>query len=178
METHKAFAYYWTIDEEEHDVTVIRVYCITENNETIVLRIHDFTPYVYLELPESNQLGPIRWTAHSASQLAMQIAEKVGKHAPIKTSLLMKKKLYYCQIDPETKKEREFPFLLCAFSSHEDVRKYSYRVSGRHYFVRGIGSVRCKVHEQDANPILQLVCHRRPSNRRVDSVQRQAGKRW
>lgn len=161
METHKAFTYYWTIDEEEHEVTVIRVYCLTEDKKTIVLRIDDFTPYVYLELPEKNQAGDIAWTAHSAGMLANQIAEKVGKHAPIKTSLLMKKKLYYCQLEKGRKKEKEFPFLLCAFSSHEDVRKYSYRVSGRQYFVRGIGSVRCKVHEQDANPILQLVCHRK-----------------
>ena len=78
MENHKAFAYYWTIDEEEHDVTVIRVYCITEDDKTIVLKISDFTPYVYLELPQRNQQGKILWDSHSASVLASQIAEKVG----------------------------------------------------------------------------------------------------
>ena len=42
------FSYYWYVDEKEKDVTSIRVYGLDENNKNICLRIHDFTPYIYL----------------------------------------------------------------------------------------------------------------------------------
>ena len=155
------FPYFWHLDDRNTEVTVIRVYAINKNNETVVLCINDFTPYVYLELPERNEAGSIKWDARNAQALSDKIAERCPKYRAIKTSFLFKKRLYYCQRTKDTKKEKMYPYLLLAFSSSEDRKKFGWFVSGKTYNVVGIGKVRCRVHEQDASPILQLVCHRK-----------------
>lgn len=61
MEKCTMFPYSWHMDEKEEDVTSIRVYGLNESNENICVRINNFTPFVYLELPEN-----IPWTASKA----------------------------------------------------------------------------------------------------------------
>ena len=61
MTIDKMFSYSWTIDPKETEITAIRVYGINENNENICLRINNFTPFIYLELPEN-----IQWNTKNA----------------------------------------------------------------------------------------------------------------
>ena len=53
MHTGIFFSYSWHIDDEETEVTCMRVYGLDENNKNICLRIDNFTPYVYIELPDN-----------------------------------------------------------------------------------------------------------------------------
>lgn len=46
------FVYAWHIDEHQKDVTSIRAYGLSSDNKNVCIRIDDFTPYVYLELPD------------------------------------------------------------------------------------------------------------------------------
>jgi len=56
------FPYFWYLDERNKEVTVIRVYCLDQNNRVICLMINDFTPYIYLELPKKTNGGSdITW---------------------------------------------------------------------------------------------------------------------
>lgn len=125
--------------------------------------INDFTPYIYLELPKRTNSGAeITWDERKAQKLADKIVTRCGSHRPIKTSFLFKKKLYYCQRSNNAiNKEDTFPFLLLAFSSTEDRKRYVWKVSGKTFDVMGLGKITVKSHEQDANPMLQLVCHRK-----------------
>ena len=50
--TSSVFPYFWHWDDNEKEVTVFRIYALTKDNKTVVLRINDFTPYCFLELPE------------------------------------------------------------------------------------------------------------------------------
>lgn len=140
----KVFPYYWYLDEKETEFTCIEIYCLDKNNKTVVLRVDDFTPYVYLELDNR-----YKWTA-GRSQSLIDSFESIVK--PVKTSLVYKKKLYFYQ---GTKK---FPYLLLAFNNYQHVKKFSWKISGKTRRLVGVGAVKCKVHEQNANPILQLTC--------------------
>lgn len=157
------FPYFWYLDERNKEVTVIRVYCLDQNNKVICLMINDFTPYIYLELPKKTNGGSdITWDERKAQKLSDKIVTRCGSHRPIKTSFLHKKKLYYCQrFASNLQKETMFPFLLLAFSSTEDRKRFVWKVSGKSFDVMGMGKITVKAHEQDANPILQLACHRK-----------------
>jgi DNA polymerase elongation subunit (family B) len=155
------FPYFWHHDENEKEVTVFRIYALTKENKTVVLRVNDFTPYSYLELPIEIDGNPIVWDSAKAQILTDAINSRRKTSGPIKTRFLYKKKLYYSQMDLKEKKEKLFPYLLLAFSSTQDRKFYSYAVHGKKFFARGIGNVPCRVHEEDASAILQFTCHRK-----------------
>ena len=159
-QTKIAFTYYWTLDERDEDMCIIRIYCLDKNNKNIVLIIDNFTPYIYLELPTQNLHGNINWTTTKAQNLIDQINENVGYCKPLKSNFIYKKKLYYCNYDYSTKKEKVFPYLLLTFQSKKHMKSFKY-IAERQYYVPGFGKVRGKVHEMDASPILQFVCHRK-----------------
>ena len=164
METNSVkdtvFTYYWTLDEDDDDKTVIRIYCLDKNNKTIVLIIDDFTPYIYLELPQKNRNGTINWNTSLSQILVNQINDKIGYAKPIKTSFLYKKKLYYSHYNTKTKKEDLFPYLLLTFQSRKYAKIFRYAAE-KQYYVSGLGKIKAKVHEIDATPILQFICHRK-----------------
>jgi DNA polymerase elongation subunit (family B) len=152
--THKIFPYSWHIDEKQEERTIIRIYGLNEKSQSISVTINDFTPYIYLELPEK-----IEWNETRANMLGKKIDDICGKFRPLKKCLSFKKKLYYANV---TQKQnyytyRKFPFLMLSFSSPLDIKKVMYRLN-KPMIVSGIGTVHVKVHEQDANAILQLVC--------------------
>ncbi len=160
MKKRTVFPYFWHWDKNEKEVTVFRVYCLDKQNKTVVMKINDFTPYCYLELPTEIDGQPFVWDTIKAQLLTNSIKNKLRSHEPIKTAFTMKKKLYYCNIDPATKKAKMFPYLMLAFSSPDDRRSYTYTVNKKRFFVRGIGSVYCKIHEEDASALLQFYSHR------------------
>ena len=61
MERKKFFPYSWHVDEDEEEITSIRIYGLDEKDENVCVRVDDFTPYVYIELPER-----IHWDAGKA----------------------------------------------------------------------------------------------------------------
>jgi DNA polymerase elongation subunit (family B)/intein/homing endonuclease len=153
MEKHNFFTYSWHLDEDEEEITSIRIYGVDEKNENVCIRVNDFTPYVYIELPEYIT------TVSKAQLIGNKIDEIAGLTKPLKKTLVMKKKLYYAQINKNTNKPLLFPYLCCSFSNQKDIRFLSYKIN-KPMNILGIGIVRLKMHEQNANPILQLTCCR------------------
>lgn len=152
MEQNKFFVYSWGIDETETEITAIRIYGINENNMNVCVRVNNFTPYVYIELPEK-----ITWTASNANLVGSKIDEMLKKCRPLKKVFEMKKKLYGAHLDSNGEKKL-FPYLCCYFSSRNDIKALLNNLR-KPIFISGIGSTKLKVHEQDADPILQLVCN-------------------
>ena len=58
MQTDSFFPYSWHIDEAETDITSIRIYGLNNTNENVCLRVDNFTPYVYIELPTKGMHCP------------------------------------------------------------------------------------------------------------------------
>ena len=65
------FPYSWYLDEEEENRTIIRIYGLDKSNKSVCCIVDDFTPYVYLELPDS-----IDWNETRAMILGNKIDEK------------------------------------------------------------------------------------------------------
>jgi DNA polymerase elongation subunit (family B) len=150
MNRNTFFTYNWFVDDSETDITAIRVYGIGENNENICVRINDFTPYVYIELPTH-----IPWNDMKAQLLGNKIDEIMGKHKPLKKCLMWKQKLYGAHLN-EDGSRKKFPYLFCSFSNKNDYKSLSYTIQKKNIIVSGIGAVKLRMHEQDADPILQL----------------------
>ena len=94
MESKIFYPYSWTYEEDNEEETNIRIYGITKDNGNMCLRINNFTPYVYIELP-----GNIKWTSEKAQLLGSKIDEKMRDKKPLKKNLVFKKKLYYANMD-------------------------------------------------------------------------------
>jgi len=141
------------MDEKEEDVTSIRVYGLNESNENICVRINNFTPFVYLELPEN-----IPWTASKAQMICNKLDNLLGDKKPLVKRLMYKKRLYYAHINPNGKR-KTFPYLFLSFSHHSDIRNMSYKIR-KPINVIGVGIIKLKMHEQDASPILQFTSYR------------------
>jgi DNA polymerase elongation subunit (family B) len=154
MEKHRFFTYGWHIDEDEEDITSIRIYGINNENENVCVRVNNFTPYVYLELPER-----IQWTEARAQMVGNKLDELTGQKKPLAKCLVYKKKLYGAHMDKNNKPNKVFPFMFCKFSNHGDIKNLGYKLR-RKINVTGLGQMTLKIHEQNADPILQLTCCR------------------
>ena len=149
MNNDSLFSYYWFEDVRETEITSIRVYGVNKN-KSICLIIDDFRPYVYLELPEKHN-----WTSNKAKLLTNKINDSLKTYKPLFTELRWKYKLYGAHLDEEGKKKK-FPYLYCEFSNKADIQKLYYSVK-KGFTLSGMGTMNLKIHEQDADPILQLV---------------------
>jgi len=153
------FIYNWFIDNKDEDTTKLRAYALDKNNKNICLHVSDFTPYVYIELPQN-----IEWTERKAQLLGNKLDEELGEHAPLKKCLIMKHKLYGAYINEKTGKRKLFPYLFCSFASRMHISRYLGPRLRRAINVQGVGYVKMKIHEGDADQILQLVsCRDIPS---------------
>ena len=160
MQTGLFFPYSWHLDDEQTEVTHIRAYGLDENNKNVCLRVDDFTPYVYIELPLEVQPSnkQINWNAAKAQLVGNKINEMLKDKKPVSMKLMMKKKLYGAYFD-ENKKRKLFPYLFCNFYSKHDIRRLFY-MTQKSIHVVGLGAMKLKVHESDADPTLQFTCCR------------------
>lgn len=170
MEKFTMFPYSWHMDEDEEDVTAMRVYGLDNNNENVCVRIDNFTPFVYLELPEN-----VPWTASKAQQVGNKLDAMLGDRKPLVKRLMYKKRLYYAHLDQKGRRKK-FPYLFLSFSHQSDIRNMSYKIR-RPLNIIGIGNIKVKMHEQDASPILQFVSYRNVSTAGwIDFVGKRIGK--
>lgn len=154
--TTRFFPYSWHHDTTEEEVTLIRVYGLNEHNETICVCISDFTPYMYIELPDTvpwnNSRARIEGLRENLEQLVY------GNGAPVKTTLEYKYKLYGVHIQQDGRRKK-FPYLKCEFATKSDCDKFRYRIRNG-VNVPGVGHVdELKTHEYKADPVLQLICN-------------------
>lgn len=149
------YVYYSCLDEKESEVTSIRMYGLGEKQQNICIRINNFTPYVYIELPAN-----IEWTEAKAQLISRKIDQIMGGAKPLKKALIHRYKLYGANLTADGSR-RKFPYLFCSFSSKNDIQILCSRLRKDIGTIVGIGTqIKLKVHEQDASPILQLICAR------------------
>ncbi len=157
MEKYDLFPYYWYIDDDQDEITSIRVYGLDKNNNNICLHIDNFTPFCYLQLPID-----IPWNDSSIKLLSNKIDEQMKERKPLNKVLVFKHKLYGANISTDNKKKK-FPFLFCKFSTKNDMEVLEKFVNRFSFLVTGLGNVKVKMHEHNADPILQLTSFRKIS---------------
>jgi len=153
MQEVKFFSYDWVVnDDEDENRVVIDIYGIDKQNNTLCVHVTDFTPYCYIELPPT-----IQWDEIKVKMFEDKLRKILGKRSSLqKCELKMKRKLYYANFTKD-KKPILFPFILCSFKTFKEVKFLTYTLKNS-LFVSGIGKVSIKIHEDNATPILQLVC--------------------
>jgi DNA polymerase elongation subunit (family B) len=153
MEQHNIFPYDWNLintDDEELDHTLIRVYGLNEKNETIVLLIRDFQPYVYVEVPSYFK------EQHAIALKNIFLEKLKPTQHPTSIKLVLKKKLYGADFDMNGERKL-FPFLHVTFKTPEHIKAFGKLIRfGKHW--PGLGNMRLKIHEDNAHPVLQLCC--------------------
>ena len=147
------YTYSWNIDNSQEEITIIRIYCLSEDNKSVCIRVEDFTPYVYIELPTR-----INWSnIENKKKLINKMNEILRTNKSINNSIVYKYKLYYSNMN-ENKERIKFPFLFCTFNHKNDIKRLV-NMTRKPLRINGIvGEIKLKIHEQDANEILQFVC--------------------
>lgn len=150
------FAYSWSVDKKETEITIMRIYGLTKDNENICVIVEDFLPYIYLELPDNIQwITDLKSKAPTlaTTQLCSRINEIMRAQKPIKIEIQYKKRLYYATL--KNGKKRLYPYLKCYFSNTNDARILSYKIRAD-IFLQSVGRIKLKMHENNASPVLQL----------------------
>lgn len=135
---HDMFAYYWIVDPNVDEQTVIRIYGIDGDGKNICLNVVNFTPFCYIELPS------IDAAAH---------VQSIVQHQCVETKVVFKKHLYNVYNDTD----ETSPFIHCRCASKKNINIITHIVNKRGIFIPGYGNCFLKVHEIEASPILQLV---------------------
>ena len=154
MEKGTFFSYSWNIEDKETNRTVIRIYGLNEKNENVCVIVNNFTPYIYLELPEN-----IVWDTTKAQLVVSKLDEILKDRKPVVKQLMFKKRLYYANMD-EKQKRKLYPYILCCFSHTEDIKQLGYKTR-RPLNIPRIGDITVRIHEHNASPILQLTSVRK-----------------
>lgn len=142
------FPYSWHIRENE-----IHAYGFDSENQVVLLRITEFTPYVYVKL--SNRID---WTPTNVNRL-VQAFKRTSKIS--KSSLMHKRPLYYANIHYERDQLRYdlHPYLFLAFESEKERKQFVFNTR-KQQNILGLGEVSFEIYEHNATPVLQLTCIR------------------
>jgi len=148
----QVFPYSWH-PYEEYGSTKIRIFGLSIANESVYVQIDDFLPYIYVELPE------LKWSSSSFSIVQNKLKE-ISLNSIIKSEPVKKKKLYFAKKEKNEKGDyidKTYPFIKCFFKTTSSIRSFVYKLKYPIFF-SGVGKFQLKVHENDANPILQFMC--------------------
>lgn len=148
----QAFPYHWH-HYEEYGATKLRIFCLSGKNESIYIEIDDFLPYIYVELPTDKT-----WSPASLSVVQTKLKE-MSFNSIVKMEFVSKKKLYFAKKDKTETGEyvdKTYPFLKCFFKTTTNIRTFSYKLRQPIFFSGS--KITLKIHEADANPVLQFMC--------------------
>jgi len=168
MAEHNMFVYSWHVDDDNTEETIIRAYGVDSDKKNVCVRINNFTPYCYIELPTSVKSGggeiPIHWNETNTllvlNKLETMMASgrspsQDGTPVFIKKSLMFKKRLFYASFDKDGERKK-FPYLFVSMQTKDLITKLGWRVK-KPIFITNIGNINLRIHETDASPILQLI---------------------
>lgn len=153
---NEIFIYSWSLDDNKNS-TNIKIWGLNRENETVCLCVDNFTPYVYIEIPNN-----INWKDKSYLNMLMSSIRRIcwKNYQPINIELCYKKKLYYANMNKDTNTYERYPYLMLSFSSvvHSKNLFYKLKNCNNKLNVPKLGDIVVKMHEHTASPILQLTC--------------------
>lgn len=149
------YAYGWSFDDEDTQL-IINIYCVNENNESIVVSVEDFQVYCFIELPTK-----IYWTTAKIEALSDKLDTlSMVANRPLSKKFVKRRKQYGANIqkieraDKKDNKENKkyeqilFPFLELGFRSSKAMQKYLWAIK-KDLSVSGLGKIKLKAYEHD-----------------------------
>lgn len=164
MDEFNAFIYNWHLDEDG----TINAFALNKFNESVLIVISGFTPYVLMELPSN-----IEWNDTRKRIIEAHISEFPMDIRPLNLKFVNKKKLYDANVflnpryDPNSDNPqhqqkyiyRTYPYVFFSFRNRITLTNFVKKMSYGHIPAFG-RSCKFKFHEVLASPILQFTCIR------------------
>ncbi len=147
-EKKKAYVYDWSLTSD-----IINMFCIDEKGETHCLKVHEFKPYFYIELPI---IENFKWTKRTLGALDDALCALFFQNDAVDWEIKFRKKLYYAHRTSEME-DVYFPYLKYTFSTNENFKIWMYKINANVFYVDGY-KIFLKVREANVSPILQFVC--------------------
>lgn len=149
------YTYQWNtkIDWEHIDC-----FALTKTGDIMYVKIENFTPYLYMELPPHCNGRKIKWDKRTRSYLIEYIREKFDDSV-CDVAYEKKRKLYFTgleyDIEEKKYKHKKHDFLFISFKTKEKLItfKNSMRFDKN---IDGIGRVKLPIYEEFIDPILQF----------------------
>ncbi len=144
----QTYVYNWSY-ECIHDTTQIRMYTLTEQQQTCIITVPDFRPYMYLELPTE-----LEWTSSQLEYLYVYLQDHILQGRDVRFSLKARKSMYYAR-KTDKMKDVYTKCVLCSFSSNQEMSslKYTFQKKIR---IPELGRLQFHAHECNVSPILQF----------------------
>jgi len=157
--------YHWTYEDHQDPIDGFKSYVEIKisghslTNETVYIKVEDFRPYVYLQLPTGKveNRDPVVWNKARRGALIRHFQETLKHRGPISYVAAKRRNLYFK--DP-------ILALKVYFRTHRDILNFSNRVyDSKGIFITTMGRRfpygAFKVHEQKIDPILKFTAQRR-----------------
>ena len=123
--SNRIYPYQWHTSKNNEE-NYVRVFGLDKENKSVCVTITDFFPYIYVELPSD-----MRWTEAAITALSNKLDEKCKQKikrgrgnipdkviqqgcTPVLKGCVMRKKLYYANVDNKCK-PKKFPFFKLSF---------------------------------------------------------------
>lgn len=119
--------YWYAEDEEEDNEHITYVAGRTPENKSVMVKILNFTPYIYLELPSNRT-----WTKNTLPLLFNHFQKIFRKNAPNSYKIAKKRNLYH--LTPMN-------IMILTFPTFKAMKIFSYKMRSSRFVVPGIGSI-------------------------------------
>ncbi len=166
MKKIRLYTYDWKYEDIDGGM-VIRIYGRTIERKNVCVKLYDFEPYCYFELPD------MEWNEDTVNLVINKLNSSIQeKFRPIKRNLVYLKKLYYAHVRKSTEEEfkktgmkyvdKTYPYILLTFQSLTAQRYYIKRAKTNAVF---LGKERIVVipreNDEYLTPILKLTTLRK-----------------
>lgn len=149
------FLYDYSFVNDETEM-VIYLYGLTMDSKSVCVRVHNFKPWIYLELPDITWSDPM---VNVVIQQLRTIFYKRNRGLHIDSyELVKRKKLYYAHLDPKNdyKDYKQFYYIKVRLSRAETsyrlnhINEAKFSINGKDYNL--------KVHEHNVDAVLKFMC--------------------
>lgn len=113
-------AYDWHIEDQKNvKNTLIKIYGMTSTGETVLVRVENYKPYVFVELPiYDKNCDTYTWDEENVKAVYTFLCDSLKQNAPISYKFIITKKLYFYQ------KNAKYPVIRLRFNNQHEAIKH------------------------------------------------------
>lgn len=151
------------------DDYIIRMFGLTQSDETVCVRIEGFTPYVYIGFPDVDVDGrKITWQQHNIAEVRSLIVERLcpynKNHEKANYNMQVTEAVVVYKKTMKTYSTEKKPYLRVAFANYEQTRQVKYRLVNRsrenkHYIPTLNATVEFSYYEDWIDPLIKFMSY-------------------
>lgn len=143
--------YDWKSQDNINEIYTCRIWCHNEKSERVLLRIEDYQPGCYIEMPIIVEDRVVVWTEDMLRIFVNHLIKALGNNKPISIIPEYKEKLQ------GYKNHQKCLFLNCRFRSSEAKKHCTNYINKQPRNIQEIGLVQCIVHETSIDDMHRMI---------------------